>query len=75
MRKRAKRVGNTWKANEPEISVLGFIDAPDKVWRMELSRGKRNFVPSYNVRKQNRESIKNLIIPGRFENLSKEKEP
>eukprot|EP00957_Ditylum_brightwellii_P017577 1324196-Ditylum_brightwellii.AAC.1 len=37
MRKRAKRVGNTRKANEPEISPLGFINAPDQIWRNELS--------------------------------------
>eukprot|EP00957_Ditylum_brightwellii_P044384 3367891-Ditylum_brightwellii.AAC.1 len=48
MRKRAKRVGSTWKANQPEISPLGFINVPDKVWKKELSKGKRDFVASYN---------------------------
>eukprot|EP00957_Ditylum_brightwellii_P187073 14247573-Ditylum_brightwellii.AAC.1 len=35
-RKRAKRVGNTQKANEPEINPLGFINIPDRIWRNEL---------------------------------------
>eukprot|EP00957_Ditylum_brightwellii_P058314 4420853-Ditylum_brightwellii.AAC.1 len=33
-KKRAKRVGNSWKANEPEISPLGFINVPDPIWKM-----------------------------------------
>eukprot|EP00957_Ditylum_brightwellii_P034125 2586814-Ditylum_brightwellii.AAC.1 len=61
MRKRAKRVENTRKANEPEISPLGFINVPDKVWMKELSKGKRDFVASYNVRKQNGEK-RNLEV-------------
>eukprot|EP00957_Ditylum_brightwellii_P108168 8252664-Ditylum_brightwellii.AAC.1 len=74
MRKRAKRVGNTQKENEPEISPLGFINVPDQIWRNELSKGERDFVASHNVRKQNGESIKNLIVPRGFEDFLKEKE-
>eukprot|EP00957_Ditylum_brightwellii_P084548 6429293-Ditylum_brightwellii.AAC.1 len=51
MRNGAKRVGNTWKANEPEISPLGFISVPEKVWRKELSKGKRDFVAYHNAGK------------------------
>eukprot|EP00957_Ditylum_brightwellii_P197261 15028614-Ditylum_brightwellii.AAC.1 len=74
MRKRAKRVGNTQKANETEISPLSFINVPDQIWRNELSKGERDVVASHNTRKQNGESIECLIIPRRFENLLKEKE-
>eukprot|EP00957_Ditylum_brightwellii_P129294 9862902-Ditylum_brightwellii.AAC.1 len=74
-RTRAKRAGNTWKANETEIGPLGFINVPDQIWRNELSEGERDFVASYNARKQNEELVKYLITPRRFENLLKEKEP
>eukprot|EP00957_Ditylum_brightwellii_P089528 6817616-Ditylum_brightwellii.AAC.1 len=74
-RKRAKRVENSQKANEPEVSPLGFINIPDPIWRNGLSKGERDFVASYNARKQNGEWIKHLIVPRRFENLLKEKEP
>eukprot|EP00957_Ditylum_brightwellii_P155206 11815294-Ditylum_brightwellii.AAC.1 len=74
-RKRARRVGNTRKANEPEIGPLGCITVPDWIWRNELCKGGRDFVASYNARKQNGKSIKHLIVPRIFENLLKEKEP
>eukprot|EP00957_Ditylum_brightwellii_P166583 12680383-Ditylum_brightwellii.AAC.1 len=37
-RKRAKRAGNSQKANEPEIVLLGFINVPDLIWRNGLSK-------------------------------------
>eukprot|EP00957_Ditylum_brightwellii_P003610 273461-Ditylum_brightwellii.AAC.1 len=39
-RKEAKRVGNSKKANEPEISPLGFINVPDPIWMNVLSKGE-----------------------------------
>eukprot|EP00957_Ditylum_brightwellii_P058407 4429074-Ditylum_brightwellii.AAC.1 len=73
-RKRARRSRRTWKANETEIRPLGFINIPDQIWRNELCKGERDFVVSYNAKKQNEELIKNLIIPRRFENLLKKRE-
>eukprot|EP00957_Ditylum_brightwellii_P183407 13970696-Ditylum_brightwellii.AAC.2 len=66
MGEKAKRVGRTQKVNEKEISPLGFINVPDQIWRNKLRKGERDFVASYNAKKQNGELIKNLIIPRRF---------
>eukprot|EP00957_Ditylum_brightwellii_P055081 4174831-Ditylum_brightwellii.AAC.1 len=74
MREKAKRVGNTQQANETEISLLGFINVQDQIWRNEINKGMGNIVASYNTGKQNGESIQYLIDPRRFENLLKEKE-
>eukprot|EP00957_Ditylum_brightwellii_P150582 11465938-Ditylum_brightwellii.AAC.1 len=67
-RKRARKSGRTWKANETEINSLGFVNVPDQIWRNKLSKGERNFVASFNAKRQHGESIKNLTIPRRFEN-------
>eukprot|EP00957_Ditylum_brightwellii_P112792 8599188-Ditylum_brightwellii.AAC.1 len=40
-RKKAKRTGNSQKANEPEIGHLGNINVPDQIWRSGLSKGER----------------------------------
>eukprot|EP00957_Ditylum_brightwellii_P136648 10421069-Ditylum_brightwellii.AAC.1 len=67
----ARKLGNTRKANETEISPLGFINVPDQIWRNKLSKGDRDFVAYYNARKKWGIDI----IPRGFENLLKEKEP
>jgi hypothetical protein len=73
-KKKARRLGRFWKVDETEISVQGFINVPDQIWRNKLSMNKKDYVVAHNAKKQRRESAENLTVPKRFKRLLKERE-
>eukprot|EP00957_Ditylum_brightwellii_P069237 5256694-Ditylum_brightwellii.AAC.1 len=51
------------------ITGQGYLQAPDDMWKKELSKDEQSFVVTFNKKVRYNEDTSNLGVPTKFENV------